>query len=96
MSSLTGFIMISRKILTEPNRFGNTSYPRQVSRGNSESLAFQPFTTVVMTDCLAVEAGVNAIAFPSVEAIERSETLGVEISFSSVCCSQIYKDFRTI
>jgi len=50
----------------------------------------------VITDCLAVEAGVNAIAFPSVEAIERSETLGLEISFSSVCCSLIYEDFRTM
>lgn len=49
-----------------------------------------------MTDSLAVEAGVNAIAFPTVEAIERSKTLGLEISFSSVCCSQIHEDFRTI
>jgi len=43
-------------------------------------------------DVLAVEAGVNAIAFPSVEAIERAKNLGLETIFSEVCCSQIYRD----
>jgi len=43
-------------------------------------------------DVLAVEAGVNAIAFPTEEAIKLAESLGLEISFSSVCCSQIYED----
>lgn len=43
-------------------------------------------------DVLAVEAGVNAIAFPSIEAIERARNLGLEIIFSEVCCSQVYKD----
>jgi uncharacterized radical SAM superfamily protein len=45
-----------------------------------------------LTDILAVEAGINAIAFPSNEAIEKAEKLGLEIIFSEVCCSQIYKD----
>jgi len=49
----------------------------------------------VRTDCLAVDAGVNAIAFPSKEAIERAESLGLEISFSPLCCSQIYEDIST-
>ncbi len=48
----------------------------------------------VKTDMLAVEAGVNAIAFPSLEAIKTSEKLGLEISFSPVCCSLIYEDIR--
>ncbi|MEM2341869.1 MAG: radical SAM protein [Candidatus Bathyarchaeia archaeon] len=43
-------------------------------------------------DVLAVEAGVNAIAFPSIEAIERAKNLGLKIIFSNVCCSQIYRD----
>jgi len=47
------------------------------------------------TDTLAVEAGVNAIAFPSVEAIKTAETLGLEMSFSPLCCSQIYEDIKT-
>lgn len=46
----------------------------------------------IITDVLAVEAGVNAIAFPSVEAIEGARSMGLEIVFSQVCCSQIYKD----
>lgn len=48
----------------------------------------------VKTDVLAVEAGVNAIAFPSLEAIERAKELGLEARFSQVCCSQIYRDAR--
>jgi len=45
-------------------------------------------------DVLAVEAGVNAIAFPAEKAIKQAESLGLEISFSSMCCSQIYEDIR--
>jgi uncharacterized radical SAM superfamily protein len=45
-------------------------------------------------DALAVEAGVNGIAFPSLAGIKRAEALGPEISFSSLCCSLIYKDFK--
>lgn len=45
-------------------------------------------------DVLAVEAGVNAVAFPAEEAIKQAESLGLEISFSSLCCSQIYEDIR--
>ncbi len=48
----------------------------------------------VETDLLAVEAGVNAIAFPSLEAIERARELGLEIKFSPLCCSQIYRDLE--
>ena len=48
----------------------------------------------VRTDCLAVEAGVNAIAFPAKEAIERAESMGLEVSFSPLCCSQIYEGIR--
>lgn len=48
----------------------------------------------IRTDCLAVEAGVNAIAFPAKEAIERAESMGLEVSFSPLCCSQIYEAIR--
>jgi hypothetical protein len=47
------------------------------------------------TDVLAVEAGANAIAFPSLEAIKKAEKLGLEMSFSPLCCSQIYRDIKT-
>jgi lipoyl synthase len=43
-------------------------------------------------DILAIKAGVSAVAFPSQEAIEYAKNQGYEASFSSYCCSQIYKD----
>ncbi len=44
------------------------------------------------TDMLAVRAGVNAIAFPAEEAIRLAESMNLGISFSSLCCSQIFVD----
>lgn len=44
------------------------------------------------TDRLAVRGGVNAIAFPSVEAIRLAEEMGLETSFSPLCCSQVFAD----
>jgi len=46
----------------------------------------------VKTDTLAVEAGVNGIAFPEDEAVEKAFEFGLEVSFSPLCCSQIYMD----
>jgi uncharacterized radical SAM superfamily protein len=46
------------------------------------------------TDILAIKAGVSAIAFPSQEAIEYAKNQEYIIDFSSVCCSQIYKDAK--
>lgn len=48
----------------------------------------------VITDLLAIKAGVNAIAFPSLESICKAEELGLEIGFSRLCCSQIYRDYK--
>ena len=45
-----------------------------------------------LTDVLAIKAGVNAIAFPAEEAIKYAEKQGYTVCFSSLCCSQIYKD----
>ncbi|MDW8040644.1 MAG: radical SAM protein [Nitrososphaerota archaeon] len=45
------------------------------------------------TDVLAVKAGVDAIAFPSEEAIKFAEKQGFKVGFSPYCCSQIYVDF---
>jgi len=44
------------------------------------------------TDLLAVRAGVNAIAFPDEEAIRLAESMNLKISFSNLCCSQIFTD----
>jgi len=44
------------------------------------------------TDVLCLKAGVDAVAFPSEEAIAYAENQGYALSFSSYCCSQIYMD----
>ncbi|MCS7119933.1 MAG: radical SAM protein [Nitrososphaerota archaeon] len=48
----------------------------------------------IRTDVLAVEAGVNAIAYPSPEAVEKARDLGLEVKFSPTCCSQVFKEFQ--
>jgi uncharacterized radical SAM superfamily protein len=45
-----------------------------------------------LTDVLAVKAGVNAIAFPAEEAIEFAKTMELTVTFSPICCSQIFAD----
>jgi hypothetical protein len=44
------------------------------------------------TDVLALKAGVDAVAFPSEEAIKYVEGKGWKIAFSSYCCAQMYLD----
>ena len=44
------------------------------------------------TDVLALKAGVDAIAFPSEEAVKYAENHGYAFSFSPYCCAQIYMD----
>lgn len=44
------------------------------------------------TDVLALKAGVDAIAFPSEEAIKYAESKDQRFSFSSYCCAQMYFD----
>jgi uncharacterized radical SAM superfamily protein len=46
----------------------------------------------IKMDVLAVEAGVNAIAFPTIDAVKAAENLGLHITFSNLCCSQIHAD----
>jgi uncharacterized radical SAM superfamily protein len=46
------------------------------------------------TDILAIEAGVDAIAFPAEEAVEFAEKQGYDVIFSSLCCSQAYVDVK--
>jgi uncharacterized radical SAM superfamily protein len=44
------------------------------------------------TDVLALKTGVDAVAFPSEEAVEYAKSKGYRITFSSYCCAQIYVD----
>jgi uncharacterized radical SAM superfamily protein len=47
------------------------------------------------TDVLSLKAGIDAIAFPSEEAIKYAENQEYTLSFSPYCCSQIYMDKNT-
>jgi len=49
----------------------------------------------IETDTLALKAGVNAVAFPSEEAVKLATSEGFEISFSPYCCSQIYANNKS-
>jgi lipoyl synthase len=49
----------------------------------------------VETDTMAIKAGVDAIAFPSEEAVMFAEQHGRAVAFSSLCCSQIYVDLTS-
>jgi len=44
---------------------------------------------------MAIKAGVDAIAFPSEEAVRLAEKHGRAVAFSSLCCSQIYVDLTS-
>lgn len=46
------------------------------------------------TDVLALKAGVDAVAFPSEEAVEYTKNRGNTTAFSSYCCAQMYLDFE--
>jgi uncharacterized radical SAM superfamily protein len=48
------------------------------------------------TDVLALKAGVDAIAFPSEEAVEYAYSSGFRTVFSSYCCAQLYVDFAKL
>jgi len=43
-------------------------------------------------DCLAIDAGVNRLALPSDEAVQRAVDYGLEISYQKTCCS-VAQDF---
>jgi uncharacterized radical SAM superfamily protein len=50
----------------------------------------------VETDILAIQSGVDAIAFPAEQAIEFARSNGRRPVFSSQCCSQVYADLAKL
>ena len=80
--------------------------PEEVARVLVTARLMMPQTSIVLgcmrprgehkirTDTLAVRAGVNAIAFPAEETVRLAESMGLEITFSSLCCSQIFEDIK--
>ena len=85
----------------------NPPEPEDIARILASARLLLPETPIVLgcmrpkgeprkkIDLLAVKAGVDAIAFPVEEAIQLAESLNLDISFSSLCCSQIFEDIKT-
>jgi uncharacterized radical SAM superfamily protein len=48
------------------------------------------------TEVLVLKAGVDAVAFPSEQAVEYAKARGLKITFSSYCCAQMYRDAVSI
>jgi len=82
--------------------------PEDIVRVLATARFMTPYTPIVLgcmrpkgehkvkTDKLAVKCGINAIAFPAEEAVQLAETLGLEVTFSSLCCSQIFEDIERV
>ena len=85
----------------------NPPEPEDIARILASARLLLPETPIVLgcmrpkgeprkkIDLLAVKAGVDAIAFSVEEAIQLAESLNLDISFSSLCCSQIFEDIKT-
>ena len=56
----------------------------------SLSCARPPGAHRVETDLLALEAGINRIAMPSEEAVEKARELGLHVEFHKTCCSKSF------
>jgi uncharacterized radical SAM superfamily protein len=89
-----------------PMEKANPPTPEDIARVLATTRLMMPHTPIVLgcmrpkgehkmkTDTLAVQTGVNAIAFPAEEAVRLAEALGLEATFSSLCCSQIFEDIE--
>jgi len=82
----------------------NPPHPRKVAEIIAQARFMMPSIPIVLgcarpkrkhraeMDVLAIKAGVNGIAFPEEQAIKTALEFGLQISFSPICCSQIYED----
>ena len=42
------------------------------------------------TDILALDAGINRIAMPAEEAVQKAREMGLDVEFYKTCCSKSY------
>ncbi|MBN1358918.1 radical SAM protein [Candidatus Bathyarchaeota archaeon] len=82
----------------------NPPQPAEIAKVTAAARVMFPMTPLALgcvrpkwkhrteTDILALKAGVDAIAFPSEEAVEYAKAHGHKFGFSSCCCAQIYVD----
>jgi uncharacterized radical SAM superfamily protein len=81
--------------------------PSEIARVTAAARLMFPKTPLVLgcmrptgkhraqTDILAIRTGVDAIAFPSEEAVAYAGDQGYKVIFRSLCCSQIYADIKS-
>lgn len=81
-----------------------TPTPLAIARAAAAARATFPTTPIALgcmrpkgklraeTDLYALKAGVDAIAFPSDQAVEYAKSQGFKVEFSSFCCAQMYRD----
>ena len=86
----------------------NPPQPHDVARVIASARVMFPKTPIVLgcmrpkgkmciaMDILALKSGVDAIAFPSQQAINFVKTQNWDISFSSYCCAKIFTDFNKV
>jgi len=48
----------------------------------------------IKTDILSLKAGINAIVFPTEEAIQLAKSIGLKATYLPICCSQIYENVK--
>jgi uncharacterized radical SAM superfamily protein len=84
----------------------NPPKPQDIARVLAASRLMFPSTPLVLgcmrakdafrskTEILAIKAGVDAIAFPTEEAVKFADRQQMKYSFSSYCCSQILTDIK--
>lgn len=82
-----GSLEIARVIATAKAMFPETPLVLGCMRPRDQSRS--------QTEILAIKAGTDAIAFPTEEAVKFAESQGYLVSFSPLCCSQIYVDMST-
>ena len=82
------------------------STPEDIARVTLASRLLMPSTPLLLgcarpagmhkieTDILAIKAGVDGIAFPSEDACELAEELGLEIKFHQQCCSLLWQEAK--
>jgi len=85
----------------------NPPQPHDIARVVASARVMFPKTPIVLgcmrpkgtiriaTDVLALKSGVDAIAFPSQQAINFAKTQNWDISISPYCCAKIFTDFNT-
>jgi uncharacterized radical SAM superfamily protein len=81
--------------------------PSEIARVTAAARLMFPKTPLVLgcmrpkgkhraqTDILTIRTGVDAIAFPSEEAVRYAGDQGYKVIFRSLCCSQIYADIKS-